>query len=56
MLGMRFVAVKDLGDSFTLLGGKRRHIDQRFYALVIRCSNHCTGIGVSRYNHGNLLF
>jgi hypothetical protein len=28
------------------------HIDQRFYALVIRCSNHCTGIGVSRYNHG----
>src|SRR6478609_8814251 len=51
-LRMRFVAVEDLGDSLTLLGGKRRHIDQCFYALLIHCCNHCTGVGVSRYNHG----
>ena len=49
---MRFVAVEDLGDSLTFLGGKRCHIDQCFYALLIHCCNHCTGVGVSRYNHG----
>src|ERR1700742_526058 len=51
-LRMRFVAVKDLGDSLTFLWGKRRHIDQRFYALLISSCDYCTGIGVSRYNDG----
>ena len=51
---MRFVAIKDIGDGFTFIGGKRRHIDQRFYVLLIRSCNHCTGIGVSRDNHGTL--
>src|SRR6476620_8741427 len=51
-LRMRFVAVKNLGDSLTFFGGKRRHIDQRFYALLISSRDHCTGIGVPRYNHG----
>jgi hypothetical protein len=48
---MRFIAVKDLGDSLPLLRSQRCHIDQRFDALVIRCRNHCTGISVSCDNH-----
>src|SRR5258705_7414715 len=53
-LRMRFIAVENLSDSLTLLGGKRGNIDERFYALLIRCGNHCTGIGMPRYDHGTL--
>src|SRR5882724_11770293 len=51
-LRMRFVAIKDIGNGLTVIGSKRSNIDQRFYALLIRSCNHCTGIGVSRDNHG----
>src|SRR5262245_2015922 len=49
---MRFVTVKDLSDSFTLVRGKGCDIDQRFYAILIRSGNHCTGIGVPSYDDG----